>query len=335
MGNNSERTICDILRFEGVMSNGFGLAPRIVMRDKRLTVEAKAIYCYFQSFAGNSDQAFPKRQTILEDLGMSKDRYYRHLQLLIDCDYIRVERQKDENNWKGRNIYTVVANPQACNEDTEMKKPEPGERKKTPKPRMKSPTGKLYTALEIDRLIKEKPEDKADILKIFTAIKDLAAADEVVISKSTFKKETVLEKLELLSYKNVAAVLVLLKENRANIKNKRRWIQSCLLNSLYDSEADLEKIIAKGKRKEKKTQQMTELAVEKDYIYKEHPAIAEQEDYIRSLLSQRAKMQINGNVPAIAEIDKKVIAAENTIREYAECNGLDADQLLSSSMSLK
>ena len=55
---DNKKNICDILKFEGIMSQGFGVAPRIVMRDKRLTVEAKAIYCYFQSFAGSSEAAF-------------------------------------------------------------------------------------------------------------------------------------------------------------------------------------------------------------------------------------------------------------------------------------
>ena len=82
-----EKNICDILKFEGIMSGGFGIAPRIVMRDHRLSIEAKAIYAYFQSFAGNRESAFPARDTILNELSISKTRYYKYLNQLIEYDY--------------------------------------------------------------------------------------------------------------------------------------------------------------------------------------------------------------------------------------------------------
>lgn len=44
--------VADILRVEGIMAQGYGLNPKIVMRDKRLTPEAKCIYSYLCSFAG-------------------------------------------------------------------------------------------------------------------------------------------------------------------------------------------------------------------------------------------------------------------------------------------
>ena len=95
------------------MSQGFGLSPKIVMRDQRLTIEAKAIYSYIVSFAGGGNQSFPGRDMMVEELGISVKRYYKHLQLLIDCDYLRIEREKGENGMFGRNIYTIVANPES------------------------------------------------------------------------------------------------------------------------------------------------------------------------------------------------------------------------------
>lgn len=89
--------INDLLRVEGIMSQGFGLSPKIVMRDQRLTIEAKAIYSYIVSFAGGGNQSFPGRDMMVEELGISVKRYYKHLQLLIDCDYLRIEREKGEN----------------------------------------------------------------------------------------------------------------------------------------------------------------------------------------------------------------------------------------------
>lgn len=115
-----EKNICDILKFEGIMSGGFGIAPRIVMRDHRLSIEAKAIYAYFQSFAGNRESAFPARDTILNELSISKTRYYKYLNQLIEYDYIRVEREENDG-WKGRNIYVIVSNPESDNSEPPAK----------------------------------------------------------------------------------------------------------------------------------------------------------------------------------------------------------------------
>ncbi len=103
--------LVDILRVEGIMAQGDGLNPKIVMRDKRLTPEAKCIYSYLASFAGGGNQAFPSRNIMLEELQMSKDRYYKHLKYLTDADYIRVERTKNSTGTFDKNIYTIVALP--------------------------------------------------------------------------------------------------------------------------------------------------------------------------------------------------------------------------------
>lgn len=100
----------DLLQVEGVMSQGYGIMPKVVMRDRRLTVDAKAIYAYMVSFAGAGQTAFPKRATILADLCMSKTSFYKHFQLLLEHDYIRIKRQK-RGNLLGRNIYTLVMTP--------------------------------------------------------------------------------------------------------------------------------------------------------------------------------------------------------------------------------
>ena len=100
----------DLLQVDGVMSQGYGIMPKVVMRDRRLTVDAKAIYAYMVSFAGAGQTAFPKRATILADLCISKTSFYKHFQLLLDHDYIRIKRQK-RGNLLGRNIYTLVMTP--------------------------------------------------------------------------------------------------------------------------------------------------------------------------------------------------------------------------------
>lgn len=98
----------DILKVQGRMTMGYGIIPKMVMQDKRLTIEAKAIYAYFCSYAGAGTTAFPSRDKIIKDLQLGVKRYYNHLNLLKDYGYIEVEQKIDSNGKFKRNIYTLV-----------------------------------------------------------------------------------------------------------------------------------------------------------------------------------------------------------------------------------
>lgn len=101
----------DQLRVEGVNFKGFGIIPKYVMLDPDLTIEAKTIYAYFCSYAGNGNTTFPSRDKILVDLPMSKDAYYKHFRQLTDQGYITVQQDKGERASFANNVYTLVSNP--------------------------------------------------------------------------------------------------------------------------------------------------------------------------------------------------------------------------------
>lgn len=98
----------DIIQVQGINSHGYGIIPKMVMQDKRLTIQAKAIYSYFCSYAGAGKTAFPGRKRIIAELGISKDSYYKHFKLLKDCGYIEAYQEKDEKGVFCRNVYTLV-----------------------------------------------------------------------------------------------------------------------------------------------------------------------------------------------------------------------------------
>jgi len=85
------------------------------MQDHRLTIESKAIYAYFCSYAKGDTQAFPRRDEILQDLKICKDRYYNHLSLLKESGYIKVERNVDDKGKFKNNTYTLLQFVDACN----------------------------------------------------------------------------------------------------------------------------------------------------------------------------------------------------------------------------
>lgn len=96
----------DLLRVIGINSKGYGLFPKIVAQDKRLTIEAKAIYAYFVSYAGSGNTAFPSVGKIISDLGISKVRYYKHFNQLVKYGYISTEQIKTNGKFD-HNIYTL------------------------------------------------------------------------------------------------------------------------------------------------------------------------------------------------------------------------------------
>lgn len=97
----------DKLKLEGVLSQGYGIIPKLVMKDKDLSIEAKSIYSYFCSYAGGGNTAFPSVELICSDLGISENRLLKHRKQLIDKGYIKVKRERKEKGWSN-NIYTIA-----------------------------------------------------------------------------------------------------------------------------------------------------------------------------------------------------------------------------------
>lgn len=105
--------LTDLLRVEGVHAKGYGMIPKLVMQDKRITIEAKSIYSYFCSYAGAGTQAFPSVPLILEHLKIDKKRYYKHLSFLKTYGYIKIEQTRDRAGSKfSRNLYTLCTYPE-------------------------------------------------------------------------------------------------------------------------------------------------------------------------------------------------------------------------------
>lgn len=96
----AEQGQSDMLVFENAAAHGFGTIPKLVMLDSQLSPQAKAIYAYFASFAGAGTTAFPRRTTIMRELGIgSVETYYRHFNQLIEQGYLSVEHRKADGRF--------------------------------------------------------------------------------------------------------------------------------------------------------------------------------------------------------------------------------------------
>ena len=62
----------------------YGVVDFKTITDKRLSIQARGIYCYLACYANKSHTAFPSRERILSELGLSKNGYYKHYHQLED-----------------------------------------------------------------------------------------------------------------------------------------------------------------------------------------------------------------------------------------------------------
>lgn len=92
------------IKLTGVMSQGYGIIPKAVMRDPSLCAESKAIYCYLRSFAGAGNSAFPSRELICHEMNISKNRFNKYKNELIQKGFLTITRKRTENGFS-RNIY--------------------------------------------------------------------------------------------------------------------------------------------------------------------------------------------------------------------------------------
>jgi hypothetical protein len=90
-----------------VFEMGYGTVPTMVMVDRELTIEAKAIFGYFAACIGAGDTHFPSVEDICEDLNMGIERFQRHKKLLIEKGYLTIQKDPAANGRFGRNIYVV------------------------------------------------------------------------------------------------------------------------------------------------------------------------------------------------------------------------------------
>lgn len=120
MNNEINNGFVDILRVEGVNARGYGIIPKIVMQDKRLSQGAKLIYAYFCTFAGAGETAFPSARKICADLGFgSEDTFRKHRNILVKFGYLRITQVRGPEGKFRNNIYTLCQFPEPEIENAE------------------------------------------------------------------------------------------------------------------------------------------------------------------------------------------------------------------------
>lgn len=181
-GAADEEADFSTLEVEGMLSDGWGFAPRLVMQDPRISIREKGLYVYLLTYASAGRVAYPDVRTITYHLGISEESYRTLIRRLCQLGYIIRRRKRNSNGQLSGYDYYICRKPtipyDGAEIETPSKKPEETENSQdadctTP---LKRDTVKETTPFKRDT-VHQPPTPKQDTVKPDTANQDTGNPD--------------------------------------------------------------------------------------------------------------------------------------------------------------
>ena len=101
---------CDEILFEStsLQSYGYGIISQLPMKDRDMPIQAKGVYSYLVSCAGNDKQTYPTQEKMCYDLGIKKvDTLKKYIKQIQARGYIKIIKTK-KGNLHYRNVYLIA-----------------------------------------------------------------------------------------------------------------------------------------------------------------------------------------------------------------------------------
>ena len=101
---------CDQILFEetSLQSYGYGIISQLPMKDRELSIQAKGVYSYLVSCAGNDKQTYPTQEKMCYDLNIGKvDTLKKYIKQIQARGYIKIVKTK-KGNLHYRNVYLIA-----------------------------------------------------------------------------------------------------------------------------------------------------------------------------------------------------------------------------------
>ena len=111
----------DTISVQGIRAAGYGMIPRMVMEDQRISAKAKALYAYLAGYTGGGKTAFPEIKKTLYHLHISRNTYFTLIKELVEVNYVEVV-QRHVNGRLSVNDYYLVPSPSLANANTRRRK---------------------------------------------------------------------------------------------------------------------------------------------------------------------------------------------------------------------
>lgn len=90
--------------FDPVSAAGFTQVPNMLLRNNKLSANAKVVYSQLLAYAWNNGYCYPGQDRMAEDIGASQPTIHRALKELEDSGWLEVERRGQGKT----NIYTLT-----------------------------------------------------------------------------------------------------------------------------------------------------------------------------------------------------------------------------------
>lgn len=103
---------------------GYGVVYQDVTRNSNIPAAAKGLYAYLSAFCGASDECYPSVETIIKEMDMGRDTFYRHINVLVAAGVVEKQQTVNDGGKFGRTVYrltheVVISDyPFTQNEDT-------------------------------------------------------------------------------------------------------------------------------------------------------------------------------------------------------------------------
>lgn len=85
----------------------YGIVPRYVIKDAKLSAGAKAIYAYLCTYAGSADDVFPTVTKITSEMKCSATTYQKYIREMLNFGLLQRTQVICDGRFS-RNIYTIV-----------------------------------------------------------------------------------------------------------------------------------------------------------------------------------------------------------------------------------
>lgn len=88
------------------MKGGYGKVDRAIIEDPTLTPESRLIYACLACYADKKRSCYPSIETLINVFGMGKNRFYKHMNALIERGIVEKVKLK-KGNLYCNNIYKL------------------------------------------------------------------------------------------------------------------------------------------------------------------------------------------------------------------------------------
>lgn len=91
-------------------THGYGIVSQTVMTMKGLTMQAKALYCYLQTYKGKDSMVYPSQKTIMSDLAIGDIKTLRrYMKQLQEFGLIKIQKTFDKSKGQySNNVYYIA-----------------------------------------------------------------------------------------------------------------------------------------------------------------------------------------------------------------------------------